>query len=593
MVAVPRPPLSAGDESVFDRDAVASAVAVTTINQGEALTESEVAQILPAVARIESVLDLDALLPAIAAQLRGLVKYETLVIYLVGADGVLRVAHRAGEPKALSNPESGGAQVIESVAKRQPFVRSHDSIHVLSQPLLYGEKLVGILGLEANQSRTFGKRGVSLVQMIAANLATAIENATLHRDARWYAGLLAMLYEAGKEMGSILELDALCDHVAELVHRVVDYEMFAIFLVDESKNQLVLKTARQMASIAPRRRIALSEGLTGAAASSKEPVIVGDVRLDPRYIAVEPEVRSELVIPLVFKGRVVGVFDLESRELNRFNHEHIKVLTPLASQVAVAIENARLYEDITRRETRYRKELVIAQKIQAGLFPEEHPEGKHWEAAAHFVPARELAGDLFDFYDLGEDRLGLAIGDVAGKGVPAALFGAFTSGTIRARAFQRTDPKEILFRANRTLIRRAVEGLYCALTYALFDFRARTVRIANSGLPFAIHYKAKQKEALPIALPGIPLGLFDNVEYEQLTIPIESGDVFVFHSDGVTEAWNGKEEFGSARLTTLVTKHGHKSASDLGQKIEDTLRDWAKEHLANDDVTLVVVRVVV
>ena len=296
----------------------------------DALTESEVAQILPAVARIESVLDLDALLPAIAAQLRGLVKYETLVIYLVGPDGVLRVAHRAGEPKALSNPESGGAQVIESVAKRQPFVRSHDSIHVLSQPLLYGEKLVGILGLEANQSRTFGKRGVSLVQMIAANLATAIENATLHRDARWYAGLLAMLYEAGKEMGSILELDALCDHVAELVHRVVDYEMFAIFLVGESKNQLVLKTARQMASIAPRRRIALSEGLTGAAASSKEPVIVGDVRLDPRYIAVEPEVRSELVIPLVFKGRVVGVFDLESRELNRFNHEHIKVLTPLA-----------------------------------------------------------------------------------------------------------------------------------------------------------------------------------------------------------------------------------------------------------------------
>ena len=114
-----------------------------------------------------------------------------------------------------------------------------------------------------------------------------------------------------------------------------------------------------MASIAPRRRIALSEGLTGAAASSKEPVIVGDVREDPRYIAVEPDVRSELVMPLVFKGRVVGVFDLESRELNRFTHEHIKVLTPLASQFAVAIENARLYEDITKRETRYPSSRVI------------------------------------------------------------------------------------------------------------------------------------------------------------------------------------------------------------------------------------------
>jgi len=350
----------------------------------------------------------------------------------VGPDGVLNLAHRAGEPKALANPETGGAQVTETVTSREAFVRSHESIHVLTQPLLYGEKLVGVLGLEANQSRTFGKRGVSLVQMIAGNLATAIENATLHRDARWYAGLLAMLYEAGKEMGAILELDVLCDHVAEIVHRVVDYEMFAIFLVDEKANELVLKTARQMATIAPRRRIALSEGLTGAAASSKEPVIVGDVRLDSRYIAVEPDVRSELVMPLVFKGRVVGVFDLESRELNRFTHEHIKVLTPLASQVAVAIENARLYEDITRRETRYRKELAIAQRIQEGLFPEDSPKGARWDASAHFLPARELAGDLFDFYDLDAGAVTVAAAD-PGR---ARAAGADRDGRVAVAAYE-------------------------------------------------------------------------------------------------------------------------------------------------------------
>lgn len=565
---------------------------MSTTSEREALTESEVARILPAVAHIESVLDPEALLPAIARQLRSLVKYEALVLYLVGPDGGMQFAHGAGEAKALSNPATGVAQISETVETRQPFVRSHDSIHVLTQPLLYGEKLVGVLGLEANQSRTFGKRGVSLVDMIAGNLATAIENATLHRDARWYAGLLAMLYEAGKEMGAILELDVLCDHVAEIVHRVVDYEMFAIFLVDEKAGELVLKTARQMASIAPRRRIALSEGLTGAAASSKEPVIVGDVREDPRYIAVEPDVRSELVMPLVFKGRVVGVFDLESRELNRFTHEHIKVLTPLASQVAVAIENARLYEDITKRETRYRKELTIAQRIQEGLFPEESPKGARWDASAHFLPARELAGDLFDFYDLDEHRLGLSVGDVAGKGVPAALFGAFTSGTIRARAFQKAAPGEILYRANRTLIRRAVEGLYCALTFAVFDFQANEARIANSGLPYPIHYRASQKKAAPIVLPGVPLGLFDNIEYDEASIPIEPGDVFVFHSDGLTEAWNGKEEFGSARLAALVAKHAHRPAREIGREIEKALRTWAKQHLANDDVTFVIVRVV-
>lgn len=565
---------------------------VTTDSEGDHLTESEVARILPAVARIESQLDSEALLPAIADQLKGLVKYEALVLYLLDPNGVLQIAHRSGESVVLLHPPTGGAQVTETFETRELLVRSHDAIHVLTQPLLYGDKLVGVLGLEANQSRTFGKRGVTLVGMIAGNLATAIENANLYRDARWYAGLLAMLYEAGKEMGAILNLDALCEHVADIVHRVVDYEMFAIFLVDEKAEELTLKMARQMASIAPRRRIALSEGLTGAATRSKEPVIVGDVRDDPRYIAVEPDVRSELVMPLVLKGRVVGVFDLESRELNRFTHEHIKVLTPLASQVAVAIENARLYEEITRREARYHGELAIARRIQEGLFPEAPPKGARWDASAHFLPARELAGDLFDFYDLRDQKLGLALGDVAGKGVPAALFGAFTSGTIRARAFQRAAPREILFRANRTLIRRAVGGLYCALTYAVFDFQANEVRIANSGLPYPIHFKAGEQKAAPIVLPGVPLGLFDNVEYDEAVIQVEPGDVFVFHSDGVTEAWNGKEEFGSERLSSLVATHAHKSARESGLEIEKTLRNWAKQHLANDDVTLVIVRVV-
>jgi sigma-B regulation protein RsbU (phosphoserine phosphatase) len=541
-------------------------------------------------AQIDSVLDPEALFPAIAKQLRSLVKYEVLLLY-AAEEGGFRVAFGEGEPKALSDPATGGAQLRETTLKRAALVRAHDSTHVLTQPLMYGEKLVGVLGLEANQSRTFGKRGVSLVQMIAGNLATAIENANLYREARWYSGLLAMLHEAGKEMGSILDLDALCDHVAEVVHRIVDYEMFAIFLVDEKANELVLKTARQMASIAPRRRIALGEGLTGAAARSKEPVIVGDVREDPRYIAVEPEVRSELAMPLVNKGRVVGVFDLESRQLNRFTHEHIKVLTPLASLVAVAIENASLYEDISKRETRYRTELAIARRTQEGLFPEEPPEGEKWEASAHFIPARELAGDLFDFYHVDENQLGICVGDVAGKGIPAALLGAFTSGTIRGRAFQGAAPRKVLYQANRTLIRRAGGGLYCALTYAHFDFAKNEVRISSAGLPYAIHYKAAEKKAAPIVLPGIPLGLFDDVEYDEIAAPLEPGDVFVFHSDGVTEAWNGTEEFGPPRFIELIAEHGHKTPKELGQEIEKTLRGWAKEHLANDDVTFAILRV--
>src|SRR6185503_9054230 len=175
---------------------------------------------------------------------------------------------------------------------------------------------------------------------------------------------------------------------------------------------------------------------------------------------------SELVVPLIFKDRVVGVFDLESSVVDRFTEEHVKVLTPLASQVAVALENARLYEELSSREERVQHELAIARRVQHGLFPEECPSGPGWEASAHFRPAHELGGDLYDFYDLGEGLLGLAVGDVSGKGVPAALYGAFASGSVRARAFERRTPPDLMARVNRTLRRRGVEGLLCNLVYA-------------------------------------------------------------------------------------------------------------------------------
>src|SRR5262249_44899682 len=157
--------------------------------------------------------------------------------------------------------------------------------------------------------------------------------------------------------------------------RVIDYEMFGIFLLDEGHGELVLRKAVSFGLAAERKtRVRLGEGLTGAAAQSKQPIRVGDVRADPRYLALIPETRSELVVPLVHKDRVVGVFDLESSALDKFTEEHVKVLTPLASQVAVAIENARLYENLARQEERVGRELELAQWIQQSLFPDATPE---------------------------------------------------------------------------------------------------------------------------------------------------------------------------------------------------------------------------
>jgi phosphoserine phosphatase RsbU/P len=564
------------------------------------------AELLPLVGEINAVLDPDELLSAIARQLRRIVDYRILDIFLPEPDGTLRPALAEGYPRELaSDLRLGPGQGIvgaAAAARQTIFVPdvSRDPRYVsifpgvvaeLAIPLLHQDRLVGVLNIEGPDVDAFTADARTALQVLASHLAVAIENATLYRETRWYAGLLATLYEIGKETASILDLDLLLTRVAEIVKRVIDYEMFGILLVDEERQELVLRKAVEFGTVKHKARLKISEGLCGAAVQSKEPVLVGDVRKDPRYVALVPDTRSELVVPLLHKDRVVGVFDLESPVLNRFTEEHVKVLTPLASQVAVAVDNARLYEALRRNDKRIQKELQIAQGIQHGLFPEDCPSGPGWEASAHFRPARELGGDLYDFYDIGQGLLGLAVGDVAGKGVPAALYGAFASGVVRARAFERRAPLDLMARVNRTLRRRGVEGLFCTLGYALFDFGARTVRIANSGLPYPLRFRAQRGSCEPLEVGGLPLGAFDDASYEELALDLSPGDVFVFHTDGVGDARSGNEEYGTGRLAEVVKRYAALSAPNLGDRIVADVEEFMGDADRADDITLIVVKV--
>ncbi|MCI0669143.1 MAG: GAF domain-containing protein, partial [Myxococcaceae bacterium] len=384
------------------------------------------------------------------------------------------------------------------------------------------DRLVGVLNVEDPDPGAFTSDAVTALQVLARHLAVAIENAHLFRESRRYAAVLTTLHDIAREIASILDLDDLLSRVAEEVKRVIDYESFGILLLDEGAGELVLRKAVPYVKGAGKERMPLDEGLCGAAAREKRAILVGDVRSDPRYLEVIAEARSELVVPLIYKDRVVGVFDLESPVVDRFTEEHVRILTPLAAQVAVAIENARLYDELFRRDDRLHRELSLARDVQHGLFPEDSPSGEGWEASAHFLPAQELGGDLYDFYDLGEGRLGLAIGDVSGKGVAAALYGAFASGAVRARAFEQREPAALLERVNRTLRRRGVEGFFCTLVYAIYDFRARRLAVAGSGLPYPLLYHARQGRCRALEVAGLPLGALDGSRYEERAVDLEA-----------------------------------------------------------------------
>jgi len=571
------------------------------------LSGDALADLLAIVGELSAVLDPGELLQAIADRVRRLVVgAKVLDIYLLEPDGFLAPALavgydqstdttrriRVGEGVVGAAAEAREPVFVPDAARDPRYITGAPGVSAeLAIPLVHRDRLIGVLNIEAASADAFSEEVRAALGVLAGHLAIAIENATLHRETRWYAGLLAILYDIGKETASILDLDLLLHRVAELVKRVIDYEMFGILLVDPATQDLVLRKAVSYGAARERHRIKAGAGLCGAAVASRQPILVDDVRADPRYLPLIAETRSELVVPLVHKDKAVGVFDLESTALAAFNDEHLKVLTPLASQVAVAIENARLYEELRSRDIRRAREMKIAAGIQHGLFPEECPRGKGWEASAHFRPARELGGDLYDFYEIEEGLLGVAVGDVAGKGVPAALYGAFASGTVRARAFERHSPADLMTRVNRTLRRRGVEGLLCNLVYARFELPVKAVTVASSGLPAPFHYRAANRSCVPVEVAGLPLGAFDDATYEEQRLTLEPGDVFVFYTDGICDAAIGSEEYGSERLRRLVQAEAHRSATALGDRILadfDTFLQGAEPH---DDVTVVVVKV--
>jgi sigma-B regulation protein RsbU (phosphoserine phosphatase) len=309
------------------------------------------------------------------------------------------------------------------------------------------------------------------------------------------------------------------------------------------------------------------------------------------------DARSELVIPLLVKDRVIGVFDLESPELDAFTKKDAELLTLLASQAAVAIENARLYEEIRRNEIRIEKELRFAQRVQQALLPTELPKRlKGVDLGARFASARELGGDLHDFLMPDSNTLVVAVGDVSGKGVPAALYSAFAGELVRSRTYRRRYAPDrfsvagVLQAMNTILHERQLEEYYCTLCYALFDLKRRNLVLANSGLPYPIRCTAEQ--CGQIELPGVPLGSFPGVTYDALTLPLAAGDAFVFCSDGVFEAFNEDgQEFGARRLLEVVEAARAHSARDIVDRIFDAVRAFRGDAPQSDDMTAVVVRI--
>ena len=556
---------------------------------------------------VNASLDLDEVLSHTAVLIKRHIDYEFFGVLLLDESGSY-LTHRfaIGYPPGLAEnlripvgqgitgtAVSTGQPVRVSDTSLDPrYINAIESVKSeLAVPLLFRGKCVGVLDIQSRHLNYFTKDQQRIVTLLASRLVVAIENARLFQKVRAQAETLLVLNEVSREISSILDVEELLRRAAELVKRVIDYQIVSIMLYDEEqkvfRHRLDVKHGQRVQG---KLRVAATEGIVGAAATLREPVLVPDVTTDPRYLMVNPETRSELAIPMIFKGKVIGVLDLESPQLHYFTEEHVQTLTILAANLAVSLENARLYEQVARDEARMERDLQAAKRIQGALLRPVPADDYGLDVAARYLSAREVCGDLYDFLRYGPQQLGIALGDVSGKGTAAALYGAVSIGIMRSLAPQKLQPAEMLRQMNQLVGERRIEGRFMTACFATWQKGRQKLRVANAGQSQPLLYKDGRCDR--IELTGFPLGIFEDVTYDEWGVTLETGDILVFHSDGIAETYNSEGQlFGTERLRKLIEQHHEISAAEMADRVLNEV-DWFSQNAPlSDDRTLVVMKV--
>jgi len=552
-------------------------------------------------------LDLDTTVRRVAEVVRKVIDYEIFAILLLNEKTQeLRFRFQVGYPPEFAErtrikvgegvtgqaAQLRQAILIDDVTRDPRYIAAVPNVRSeLAVPLITKNRVIGVIDIEAREPGYFTEEHKRLLTLVASRMAAGIENAQLYTRTTKQARILLLLNEISRELTSILNLDELLGRIAELVRRLIDYQMFSILLLDASGEKLQHRfSLRFKESVHLKHEIPLGRGLVGTAAASGQAVLVPDVSKDPRYIEANPETRSELAVPLTYKGKVIGVLDLEHTRRGFFTDEHQRTMTTLAAQIAIALENARLYEEIERQERRLERDLALARELQVRLLPQASPRLAHLDVAAKFVPARAIGGDLYDFIPYSLSRLGIAIGDVSGKGAPAAIYAALVSGILRSHAPIEPSPAEMLSAVNLSLAERRIEAQFVSIIYAVWDDQHRTLTVANSGLPRPIYVHGGKNEV--IEATGLPLGLFDEADYDEFTFRMKPGDMFVFFSDGILDARNRQGQlFGRRGVERVIAECTAQSAECVVNSLFQAVAEHAAGVETFDDQTVVAIHV--
>jgi len=394
---------------------------------------------------------------------------------------------------------------------------------------------------------------------------------------------LLRLQKASQRISSLLDLDQLIDRIVNEIAVSFGLVKANIYLYEPDREELVLASVHSTLNGGAYCLKKAKEGLVGFVACTGQMRYAPDVRKDPYYIQCEDSTRSEVAIPLLVDDRLVGVFTASHPELNAFPPQQLNLLQTLSSHIAVAVRNARLYQQVRHEREEMTRDALEARSIQQALLPRSSPYIPGFAINGLCVPVGAVGGDWYDFVPMHDGRWGLVLADVSGKGTAAALLMAATRGVLRSLAEESCTPAEVLRRLNQLLVDDLPPARFVTMVYAVIDPKKRTLTLASAGHLQPLLIQGQEAQFLDTEA-GLPLGVGPG-EFSESEIELTPGSRLIFYSDGITEAVNGdEEEYGQHRLKQHLLQPG----TSVESLLED-VRSFANGFGLHDDATVITV----
>ncbi len=405
---------------------------------------------------------------------------------------------------------------------------------------------------------------------------------------------LRMLLDITKTISRSLDLDDVLKRVMQTLGTLLPHDAAGIYLIeqdDKNERHFVPKVIQGYDPdfTAELPRLKFGEGFLSWVAEHGESLISPDVSKDKRYFSARKRTRSEMLAPIISNETVIGVFDLESDESDAFDDDDLEVLKLLASQVAIIIEKANLYEQQVEQK-RIQAQLEVARQLQLALLPGEDPQLAGFDISAYNFSTEEISGDYYDWVKIFDDQIGIVVADAVGKGIPAALLMAFLRASLRAAVQTGYAPHIALSKLNDLLWESTDDNKYMTVIYGILDATNRTFVYSNAGHcpPLLVHSNGEFRF---IEYGDIPLGLFPEQRFHQHFIRLEKGQTLVFYTDGITEAANKHgEEFGNDKLVKSVKDSVHLPAREMIDFIRKSVADFTERKFLDDDGTLFIIK---